>query len=238
MRSRRSAADTDAMGHRDAPRHLRSERAASLVEYVLLVALVALATLAGLGALEGGAERATDNTAEKISRRTVPTVPEGGGGGGGGGGPVITTTTAPTTTTTTTAPTPTTTTPPATTTSTTTTTTTTQPATSRTAWGSTSKQTRSGEWKALANLTVTDGAGQPVSGATVVVKVEYRGWWGWSSASNLSATTSGPGSLTLDSGWYSSSGWFPIDEIRFTVVSVSKPGVTWDGVQPSVSVTR
>jgi Flp pilus assembly pilin Flp len=223
------------MGHRDAPRHLRSERAASLVEYVLLVALVALATLAGLGVLGDGAERATGNTAEKISRRSVPTVPEGGGGGGGGG-PATTTTTTTAPTTTTTAPTTTTTAAP--TTTTTSTTTTTQPATSRTTWGSTSKQTRSGEWKALANLTVTNGAGQPISGATVVVKVEYRGWWGWSTASNLTATTSGPGSLTLDSGWYSSSGWFPIDEIRFTVVSVTKPGVTWDGAQPSVSVTR
>ncbi len=209
------------MGHRD-DRTSRPERAATLVEYVLLVAVLALGTLVGISFMQDGAEQATSNTAAKISTRTVPSVPTGGGGG-----------TLPTTTTTA---------PPATTTTvtpTTTTTTTTPPAVVSTTWGATGKQTRSGEWKATANLTVTRGSGQPVSGATVTVRVEYAvPFLGYRTSEELSATTSSAGSLRFESGWFPSGGWIPINSVRFTVVSVTAPSATWDGTQQSVVVNR
>lgn len=218
------------MGHR-VDRVSRRERAATLVEYVLLVAVLALGTLAGISFMEDGAERATSNTAAKISTRSVPSVPTGGGGGI----TPTTTTTPPTTTTTTTKP-------PATTTTvkpTTTTTTTTQPPVVSTTWGATGKQTRSGEWKATAKLTVTRGSGQPVSGATVTVRVEYAvPFIGYVTSEELSATTTSAGSLTFESGWFPSGGWIPINSVRFTVISVTAPSSTWDGTQQSVVVNR
>lgn len=199
------------MGHRSGPSRA-TERAATLVEYVLLIAVLALGTLAGIAALEDGAERVSTNTAAKISTRTVPSVPTASGGGGGGGGG-STTSTVPATTTT-------------------------QAPTVSARWGATTTQTRSGEWKALASLKVTDGSGKAVGGAAVVVKVEYRTWLGWGAGGNVSATTGSDGVVSVDSGWYPTGGWFPIDELRVTVVSVAKPGATWDGVQPSASVPR
>jgi Flp pilus assembly pilin Flp len=225
------------MGHRDTPR-IRHERAATLVEYVLLVALVALATLTGIGFLEDGAARATENTAAKISTRTIPTLPPGGGAATTTTMTPPPTTTTPPATTTTRPPSTTTTAPPATTT-TVRPPTTTQPS-STTAWGAPATNVEYTwiipvRWKATVPLTVRNHQSAPMANATVRVNVEVLTSNGWSSVNSLELTSNSSGQVSLDSGMQ---GYFSATEIRFTIESVTAPGLTWNAANPSITVAR
>jgi Flp pilus assembly pilin Flp len=229
------------MGHRVTPRR-RDERAATLVEYVLLAALFALATLGGISFLEDGAQRATENTAAKISTRTIPSVPPGSGGGGGGGGGTTSTTTPTPTTTTTTAPAPTTTVKPTTTTTVKpTTTTTAAPKVVSTTWGTPTTDVEYAwifpvRWKASVPLSVRNSQSQPVANAVVSVTVEYRtGSGAWTSDGTQVDTTTATGQLSFVSSNYSV---LSASEVRFTIDSVSAPGHTWQGGGASIIVTR
>jgi len=219
------------------------ERAASLVEYTLLVAILAVGTLGGLQAIAGGAEQATARTAGAISHRTVPTVPADGSTTTVAPPATTTTmppttTTAPPATTTTAKPTTTTTTPPTTTTTTTTTTT---PATTATAkWGSASAQKSGNQWRALATLTVSDSKSKPVSGAQVRVGVQYSQGGTWHDAPDLTAVTSSNGQINVDSGLYARAGnpSSRVDQIRFVVKSVVAPGLTYTSGAVSTTLDK
>ena len=227
------------MGDRATTDRVRAERAATLVEYVLLVAVLAVATTLGLRALESGAERSTENTAAKISSRSVPSVPHDDGSG-----PLVTTTTStvpPTTAapTTTAAPPP----PPPTTTPTTA-----PPAPAATqvavTWGTPATEIQyerwlfwqvKSKWKATVSLTLADNLTAPVANATATVRVEYHDGSRWRDAPPLSATTSSAGTLTFDSGMY---GYDGTTALRFTVQSVTAQGLTWNQPAQQVEVTR
>jgi hypothetical protein len=88
-------------------------------------------------------------------------------------------------------------------------------------------------------VTITDDKGALVSGATVTVAVEYRrSGDSWSSADDLSGTTTSSGALQFDSGFYRSSGGDRVDEIRFRVVSVTKPNMSWQANTSAVTANR
>ncbi len=183
---------------------------ATLVEYALLVAVFAVGTMAAVQFLQDSAERKTERTAEAISTRTIPELPDhdGGGGGGGGGGGA---TTAPP-----------------------------QATTVDAAWTSTSRSTSGSNWRANADLTVRNNLGQPVSGAVVKVKVATkRGNNSWQNLSGtIDATTGSAGSLTFRSSWYAQSGGSRIDQVRFTVQSLSAPGLTYVSGSVATIVSR
>jgi hypothetical protein len=83
-------------------------------------------------------------------------------------------------------------------------------------------------WGARSTVTIRDERGALVSGAAVTVRVRYRNTSGtWTTASNLTGTTTSTGALQFDSGLYPSGGTTPIDRIRFQVLSVTKSGMTW-----------
>ena len=72
-----------------------------------------------------------------------------------------------------------------------------------------------------------------------MIQVQYRrGNNSWQSAPNLSGTTTGTGTLMLDSGLYNSSGSSRADEIRFQVISVTKSGLTWQTNTATVTATK
>jgi hypothetical protein len=87
-------------------------------------------------------------------------------------------------------------------------------------------------------VTIRNNYNAAVSGATVVVQVRFRRGSTWSTASNLTGTTNATGTLLLDSGLYRSSGGEQTDEIRFQVLSVTAPGLSWQANTTSVGATR
>jgi hypothetical protein len=87
-------------------------------------------------------------------------------------------------------------------------------------------------------VTIRNNYNAVVPGATVVVQVQFRRGSSWSTASNLTGTTNASGTLQLDSGLYRSSGGSRADEIRFEVLSVTSPGLTWQSSTTSVGATR
>lgn len=208
-----------------------------MVEYALLAAVLVVPTLGALQLLQDTAEAKTEQTAEGMSDPTVPSVPPPSSSP-----PASTTTTAPpppptTTTTTTTAPPTTTTTAPPPTTA--------APTTARGTWASTDTRSRDrgNQWSASSTITVRDDRGQPVSGARVRIRIEYR--WGdgsWSNGGEVTADTAASGALVVESGWFRTGGR-PQDspprasEIRYRVTSASAPGLAWDGSGSTVVIT-
>jgi hypothetical protein len=87
-------------------------------------------------------------------------------------------------------------------------------------------------------VTVRNNYNATVSGATVVVKVDYRRSSTWYSSPNLTATTNASGVATFNSILYNSSGSSRADEIRFQVQSVTSPGLTWQVNTTTVSALR
>lgn len=143
--------------------------------------------------------------------------------GGGGDATTTSTTTSTTSTTSTTVP-------------PTTTTEAPSPQTVNASWTSTSRSTSGTNWRASAELRVRDDLGDPVRGAVVTVRVQTRrGTGSWTNRDTLQATTGSAGSLTFLSGWYPRSGSSRADQVRFTVLSVSAPGL--DYVSGSIAVT-
>lgn len=208
----------------------RPQRGATIVEYSLLVAILAVGTLGAISFVQDSAKAKTEHSAEHISTRTIPTPTTADDEGH-----LPTTTSTPPTTTTEPPPPP----PPSSTT--------TEPPpptpTSATAnWTGTSKDTRrrngNDEWRANATIQVTDDLGNPVSGATVSVRISFRRGTSWQNVSTLSETTGSAGSLTVQSGYYRTSGTSRADEIRFSITSVSTPGLNYTGGQPIISVVR
>ena len=85
------------------------------------------------------------------------------------------------------------------------------------------------------SVTILNDLDAPVAGATVVIGIEYRKGSNWSSAPDLTATTNATGTLLIDSGFYRSGGGQRADEIRFRVISVTAPGLTWQANSQVVS---
>jgi len=161
----------------------RAERAATLVEYALLVAVLAIPTISGLSYLTSGTKTKMTNVADNVaaSRSSDDDEDPGDDGGGSGGSSTTTTTTSTTTSTTTTtiATTTTTTTQKPTTTTTTTTTTipqttTTLPRATNAPATATATKTSSKSWSATASTTVTTSDGSPVVGARVTLEICTR----------------------------------------------------------------
>jgi hypothetical protein len=100
-------------------------------------------------------------------------------------------------------------------------------------WAAVSTQTATSptRWKALTSVTIRNNHNQPVAGASVTIRTQTRvGTGGWTTVSpDTVATTGATGTLNVDSGFYRSSGSTAprADEIRFQVVAVSAPGLTW-----------
>jgi len=203
----------------------RGERGVSLVEYALLVALLAVPSIAGIQALQDGMGDASQGAADRISDPTIPIVPSTTTQPP----PPTTNSTTSTTSTTTTTTTTTTTIPPATTTTQPPTTTIPPPSQSVSTFGQVTTSTASNptRWSAQTSVAIRNNANAPVPGATVVVGIEFRKGGTWSSGPNLTATTNATGTLLIDSGLYPSSGGSRADEIRFRVISVTAPGLTW-----------
>ena len=108
-------------------------------------------------------------------------------------------------------------------------------------WGAvtTSTATSPTRWSAQTSVTIRNNYNVAVSGATVVIKVQYRKSSGsWSTAPNLTGTTNATGTLLLDSGLYNSTGSSRADEIRFQVTSVTKSGLTWTSNTSTVGATK
>lgn len=159
----------------------RSERAATLVEYALLVAVLAIPTISGLSYLTSGTKTKMTNVADNVAASRNSDDEDPGDDGGGSGGSSTTTTSTTTTTTTTTIATTTTTTQKPTSTTTTTTTTTTIPRTTTTLpratnapATATATKTSSKSWSATASTTVTTSDGSPVVGARVTLEICTR----------------------------------------------------------------
>lgn len=154
------------------------ERAATLVEYALLIAVLAIPTISGLSYLTSGTKTKMTDVADNVaaSRSSDDEDPgdDGGGGGGSSTTSTSTSTSTTTTTTTTTIATTTTTTQRPTTTTTIPRTTTTLPRATNDPATATATKTSSNSWKATASTTVTTSDGSPVVGARVTLEICTR----------------------------------------------------------------
>lgn len=156
-----------------------TERAATLVEYALLVAVLVIPTGMGLSYLQSGARSKIGGVAEGVAQPPAPMDDDDGsdpsaGGGGGGGGP---STTASSTSTPTTTPPSTTTTAKATTTTAKATTTTSPPKpvpASNERASASADQTGKSSWSATAETTVLTEDGDPVPNAKVTLEICTR----------------------------------------------------------------
>ncbi len=186
-------------------RRARSDRAATLVEYALLVAVLVIPVVEGLSFLQTGARTKMGHVAENVAQSPTTTIDDGSGSDGSGGGATPTSTTAaPTTTAPTTTIAPTTTTQKPTTTTTTTTTTTAPPKpipATNDAATATAEKTSKSTWSATAATTVMTKDGKPVVGAKVTLEICTRqgnkSSWDCSSQ-QVTTDDSGVASWTVD----------------------------------------
>lgn len=204
------------------------ERGAALVEYVLLVALVALVGSASIDFLGYAADARYERTADGVSGDGTWSSPGGSGGGtegGGDGGSSSPSTTNPPATTTT---------PPATTTTTTTTTTAPASRASATPFASSSWSAGWFRWAGSATFVIADGAGRPVPGATVEVRVTTS-----TGAVRTATVTTGPdGRALVEVGPYDwLAGWGGTGHVDVAVTGVEVAGADWDGSGPTTRVS-
>jgi Flp pilus assembly pilin Flp len=213
----------------------RSERAAALPEYALLIALIAVVAIGALDALQSSASATFRDTASELGAgpepAAAPSSPTPSGTGPTPAAPPSTaapTTTPPTTAAPTTAPP--TTAPP---------TTAAPRATTATATFGTATASRDGnEWTATVALTVTDDRGRPVRDAEVTVRVEYRiGSGSWREADEVDGETDGAGVLSLRTADLERTGRNAVGSLRYTVVDLDADGLSWAGGSTSVTIS-
>jgi Flp pilus assembly pilin Flp len=216
----------------------RNERAATLVEYALIVALVAIPSIAAVDFLADSARQEFSQSAGSVSRTgsseeatTTSTPPSTAV-------PSTTTTTTPpastTSTTTTSAP------PPSTTTTvaptTTSTTTTTAPPVATLVggtFGAVTTSTSGSNWSATTTLTVRNNLGLPVAGAAVSVRVrtlevDNKGNQTWRESTVGGSTGSG-GTATVSSGSLARTGNPKVTQVQFVLNGITAAGLSWDG---------
>ena len=222
----------------------RTERAATLVEYALLVAVFVVPASAGLSFMRDSAKSKMGHVAEQVAKSPTTTTTEAGDGGGGGGSSTSTTA-APTSTTTTVRPTGGSASPPTTTTSTPPTSTTvakvaktTAPTltTSKSGSGG-SKRWKSKRWKVDGSVKITDNTGAAVNGATVTFQVQEFDKYGKVTATTtVTATTSSSGNATLTVSNLTSSD----RTVKVTVTNVTglPAGTTWNGSSTNAQANR
>ena len=172
----------------------RGERAATLVEYALLVAVFVVPASAGLSFMRDSAKSKMGHVATQVAKSPTTTTTEAGGGGGGGGSSTSTTA-APTSTTTTTTPTTTTTSTPPTSTTVAKVAKTTAPTLTTSKSGSGSSK----RWKVDGSVKITDNTGAAVNGATVTFKVEEIDKYGSVTATTtVTGTTNSSGNAITE----------------------------------------
>lgn len=211
----------------------RTERAATLVEYALLVAVFVVPASAGLSFMRDSAKSKMGHVAEQVAKSPTTTTTEAGDGGGGGGSSTSTTAAPTSTTTTTTAP-------------TTTTTTTAPPVTSpprvakTTAPTLTTSKSGSGKkkrWQVDGSVKITDNTGAAVNGATVTFQVqEFDKYGNVTATTTVTATTSSSGNATLTVSNLTSSD----RTVKVTVTNVTglPAGTTWNGSSTNAQANR
>ncbi len=212
----------------------RGERAATLVEYALLVAVFVVPASAGLSFMRDSAKSKMGYVAAQVAKSPTTTTTEAGSGGGGGGSSSSTTstTTAPSSTT-------------STTTSTTTTTTTQPPVTvpkvaqAASPTLSASKYWEDGKkrWQVSGSVSISDDSGSPVNGAVVEIKIEEIDEDDMVTSTQFETITTDPsgGASFLISGLKKGD-----RRVRVTVTSVTglPSGTTWNGDQPDSEANR
>jgi Flp pilus assembly pilin Flp len=202
------------------------ERGAALVEYVMLVALVALVASAAIDHIGTALDDHYETTADGVGGGSWSSPGGTPGGGGGDVGPAPTTNPpVPTSTTTTT-------TPPTTTTPATTTTTTAPPSATARAVVFASSSWSAGwfRWAGSATYVIVDGAGRPIVGASVQVRVTTSG----GTTTTVTVSTDANGRAVVEVGpyeWYGS--WGGTSHVDVAILGVVAPGSTWDGSAPT-----
>lgn len=222
------------------PSRSRSERGATLVEYVVLISVFVIPATLGVQFMQDGAEAKIGHVASGVAHADSenPTTTIDGETTTSTTTTSTTTTTAPTTTTTrppsTTVAPPTTTRPPSTTTTTTSTTTTTVKASKST--GSMSQATSTAQdknyWTSATTITVKDNLGKPVVGAKVDVKVrtfvvDKKGKGTWVETTQQ-GTTNSSGVVVVTVKDMARKAPY-VDQIEFSVTAITFSGLTWDG---------
>ena len=210
----------------------RTERAATLVEYALLVAVFVVPASAGLSFMRDSAKSKMGHVATQVAKSPTTTTTEAGGGGGGGGSSTSTTA-APTSTTTTTTPT-------TTTTSTPPTSTTVAKVAKTTAPTLTTSKSGSGgskRWKVDGSVKITDNTGAAVNGATVTFQVqEFDKYGNVTATTTATATTDSSGNATLEVSKLT----YSDETVKVTVTNVTglPAGTTWNGSSTNAQANR
>lgn len=224
----RSRAELDP---RPTGRFRRTERAATLVEYAMLVAVFVVPASAGVAFMRDSAKSKMGHVATQVAKSPTTTTTEAGDGGGGGGSSTSTTA-APTSTTTTTPTTTTTSTPP--------TSTTVAKVAKTTAPTLTTSKSGSGgskRWKVDGSVKITDNTGAAVNGATVTFQVqEFDKYGNVTATTTVTATTSSSGNATLTVSNLTSSD----RTVKVTVTNVTglPAGTTWNGSSTNAQANR
>ncbi len=198
-----------------------SERGAALVEYALLVVLVAAVAMASIDLLG----RVADQELERSASGAAGTWSSGGisDPGGSSGGGTTTTPGPPPTNPGSTAPTP-----------TTTTTTAPRPVATPSITQPSSWSTGWFQWAGSAQVVLVDAGGRPLVGAQVQVRVTTSG----GATETVTVTTDGSGRATVEVGPYSWFGsWGGTGSVDVQVVGVTAGDATWDGTQPTTTIT-
>ena len=209
----------------------RTERAATLVEYALLVAVFVVPASAGLSFMRDSAKSKMGHVATQVAKSPTTTTTEAGDGGGGGGSSTSTTA-APTSTTTTTPTTTTTSTPP--------TSTTVAKVAKTTAPTLTTSKSGSGgskRWKVDGSVKITDNTGAAVNGATVTFQVqEFDKYGNVTATTTVTGTTNSSGNATLTVSNLTSSD----RTVKVTVTNVTglPAGTTWNGSSTNAQANR
>ena len=209
----------------------RGERAATLVEYALLVAVFVVPASAGLSFMRDSAKSKMGHVAEQVAKSPTTTTTEAGDGGGGGGSSTSTTA-APTSTTTTTPTTTTTSTPP--------TSTTVAKVAKTTAPTLTTSKSGSGgskRWKVDGSVKITDNTGAAVNGATVTFQVqEFDKYGNVTATTTATATTDSSGNATLEVSKLT----YSDETVKVTVTNVTglPAGTTWNGSSTNAQANR
>jgi len=225
-----------------------NERAATMVEYALIVALVLVPLGFGVQYLQGSADDQFHTVANGVARadlETATTVLDGATTSTTAAPTTTSTTTSTTTTSTTTTVKPTTTTTttttikPTTTTTSTTTTTTTPKATksSSTMAQATATASSKSKWQADTTVTIKDNLGVPVVGATVTVSVRTLVNGAWITTSTQAVTGPG-GAVSVTASNLNRTGKDTVDQVQFVVTGVSAAGLTWDGTGSNSTVSK
>ena len=226
----------------------RSERGATLVEYVLLISVFVIPASLGVQFMQNGAEAKIGHVAGGVAHADAenPTTTIDGAGTTTSTTTTSTTTTTtvkPTTTTTTVKPTTTTTTvKPTTTTSTTTTTTVKASKSTGTISQATSTAQDKNLWTSTTTITVKDNLGKPVVGATVTVKVrtlvvDKKGKQSWVETTE-EGTTNSSGNVVVTVTDMARKATPYVDQIEFSVTAITYSGLTWDGKGITTSASR